>query len=432
MLNSSTTDLHSSFPQRGDRPRPALMQRGRTTLCNFSGYPHAAGLKPCLGFVVEEGPVRNGSPAAGGLSSRGVDPFRKKMKGSLVGAGDWLRYNPDLIAWMISLEVATRVCSAMGRTARASILNGALIWSVLAFGTSPACAQPTFKKPPRYEPSAAERGEIETKLAELTRRSPRCRRLKDAQRDVLADVAIYQKAAAWTLRLNEFFAKKDVAATLKVIERGLERARQLADGQRPWAARFRLLHPRVLLQGRRLGAAMRPDRPAEPRKEEGRDRRRPPAAIGLTSSCTAEATRSTKSTSSRPTTARPPADTEAAASGIFRPPRLRPHEQRLPLGRRNRAIFEAIAAVSRSHSIDDRRIVLRGFSMGEAGPGTWDSITRASGRRSKRAQGFSETKNYAKLQGDPDDQVKATPDLRRRRLRGQRIQRSHGRLRRRR
>lgn len=87
------------------------MQRGRTTLCNFSGYPHAIGLNQCLAFVVEKGPVRNGSPAADGLLSRGVVPFRKKMKGSLVGAGDRLRYNPDLIAWMISLEVATRVCS---------------------------------------------------------------------------------------------------------------------------------------------------------------------------------------------------------------------------------------------------------------------------------------------------------------------------------
>ena len=60
-------------------------------------------------------------------------------------------------------------------------------------------------------------------------------------------------------------------------------------------------------------------------------------------------------------------------------------------------VFEAIEAVKRNYPIDDRRIVLRGFSMGGAGawhlglhhPSLWSSVEAGAG--------FTETRHYAKL-----------------------------------
>ena len=98
---------------------------------------------------------------------------------------------------------------------------------------SAAEAQPTFPKPARYEPTADERARIEDRTEALARAIAAIP--EGTVRDALADVAVYHKAAAWALRLGDFYDTKDVAATLKVLDRGLERARQLADGQRPWA-----------------------------------------------------------------------------------------------------------------------------------------------------------------------------------------------------
>src|SRR5262249_28076398 len=71
-------------------------------------------------------------------------------------------------------------------------------------------------------------------------------------------------------------------------------------------------------------------------------------------------------------------------------------------------VFEAIEAVKRNYPVDERRLVLRGFSMGGAGawhlglhhPSLWSSVEAGAG--------FSETKKYARLGEDiPDDQEKA-------------------------
>ena len=70
-------------------------------------------------------------------------------------------------------------------------------------------------------------------------------------------------------------------------------------------------------------------------------------------------------------------------------------------------VFEAIEAVKRNFSIDERRIVLRGFSMGGAGawhlglhhPSLWSSVEAGAG--------FAETMRYAELKNPPDYQAKA-------------------------
>ncbi|WP_154673948.1 alpha/beta hydrolase [Singulisphaera acidiphila] len=289
-----------------------------------------------------------------------------------------------------------------GRSLRGSILSVSLIW--MGFAASPASAQPTFKKPPRYEPTAQETGEIETRLATLTQAIAELPPGERAQRDAFADVAIYQKAAEWALRLNEFFAQKDVAATLKVIDRGLERARQLADGQRPWAKApgssirgyfskvdgsvqpFALIVPPDLDNGGTTADAkrLRLDVVLHGRGETLNEVNFIQAHDGKAN----------------------PADTDVAANGAI---------VLHVFGRTNNAyrwagetdVFEAIAAVKRHYSIDDRRIVLRGFSMGGAGawhlglhhPSFWSSVEAGAG--------FSETRNYAKLEAIPEYEAKA-------------------------
>src|SRR5262249_48903696 len=70
-------------------------------------------------------------------------------------------------------------------------------------------------------------------------------------------------------------------------------------------------------------------------------------------------------------------------------------------------VFEAIDAVGRNVPVDDRRVVLRGFSMGGAGawhlglhhPSLWSSVEAGAG--------FTESKNYARLKDLPDVQEKA-------------------------
>ena len=76
-------------------------------------------------------------------------------------------------------------------------------------------------------------------------------------------------------------------------------------------------------------------------------------------------------------------------------------------GRGEADVFEAIEAVKRNYTIDERRIVLRGFSMGGAGAWHLGLHSRATGPPSRPAAGFSETKHYAKLDNLPEYQEKA-------------------------
>ncbi|SIO44057.1 hypothetical protein SAMN05444166_4744 [Singulisphaera sp. GP187] len=290
-----------------------------------------------------------------------------------------------------------------GRILRGSIL---LSLTLIGFTMSSARAQPTFKKPPRYEPTAEEKGEIEARLAVLTQAIAELPQAEGAQRDAFADVAIYQKAAEWTLRLNEFFAKKDVAATLKVIDRGLERAHQAANGQQPWTKApgpaIRGYFSKVDGSVQPYAVIVPPDLEGEANATAAPKRR---LRLDVVLHGRGESLTEVNFIQGHDGKAAP-ADTEAAAGGT-----LVLHV----FGRTNNAyrwagetdVFEAIAAVKRNHSIDDRRIVLRGFSMGGAGawhlglhhPSLWSSVEAGAG--------FSETKNYAKLKAIPEYQTEA-------------------------
>lgn len=50
----------------------------------------------------------------------------------------------------------------------------------------------------------------------------------------LAEVQVFHKAAVWIVRHNEFFQPNDGQRVLDVLDRGLLRAKQLAQGEAPW------------------------------------------------------------------------------------------------------------------------------------------------------------------------------------------------------
>src|SRR4051812_15136015 len=77
---------------------------------------------------------------------------------------------------------------------------------------------------PPYQPTAAEKQQIQSKIDELagTIRDIRSRRPDDA---LLPDVEIYYEAARWKMAYpEEFFRQRSVADTLAVLDKGLERA----------------------------------------------------------------------------------------------------------------------------------------------------------------------------------------------------------------
>lgn len=267
---------------------------------------------------------------------------------------------------------------------------------VLALGVivGPASAQAP-RAANRYTPSADERSRIEAKTTELRAAIEKLPR--ETPRDLLADVVVHEKAAVWVLRLSDFFDAKDVAVTLEVIDRGLDRARQLADGKHPWTE-ARGMSARGFTSN--MDGSIQPYGVVFPEGfEPSRERRARLDVVLHGRNASLSEVRFLAAQDRKPA---PPDARGKITLHVF--------------GRTNNAyrwagetdVFEAIEAVKRNYPIDDARIVLRGFSMGGAGawhlglhhPSLWSSVEAGAG--------FTETRKYAKL-GDaiPSYQEKA-------------------------
>ena len=276
-----------------------------------------------------------------------------------------------------------------------------MLTSVLALalagiaGTSARAQATKYDKPPAYKLDAEDRRALEGRTAELREAFDRLPRPEGAHRDDLADVAVYAKAGTWALRYDEFYAKKDVAVTLDVLDRGLARARAMAEGRRPWTeARG------TSIRGyeSKVDGSFQPYAVVIPDDIDPANARVRLDVVLHGRGATLNEARFIASHDGKPA----PADSAGKITlHVF--------------GRTNNAyrwageadVFEAIDAVKRHYKIDERRIVLRGFSMGGAGawhlglhhPSLWSSVEAGAG--------FAETKRYAKLVDLPEDQEKA-------------------------
>lgn len=268
----------------------------------------------------------------------------------------------------------------------------AALWILLS-GT--ASAQPTFPRPERYQPTPQERADIKARIDALAIRAQALPRGTASQLDIWADVDVFRKAAAWALREGEFYRPTDVAMTLRVLDRGLQRARLVAEGRRPW---LRGAGARIRGYVSRVDGSVQPYAVIVP--------------DGLNASAEHRA-RLDVILHGRGATLNEvhfidlhdgkPAQPDAAGKITLH-----------VFGRGNNAyrwagetdVFEAIETVKRLYPIDEERIVLRGFSMGGAGawhlglhyPALWSSVEAGAG--------FTETRNYAKLGPIPDVQAK--------------------------
>src|SRR5438477_10388644 len=80
----------------------------------------------------------------------------------------------------------------------------------------------------------------EATLKAITDRSNKLRQTVDSLRrqgvrdPYLADVEIFLKAATWIVRHQEFYHRDAGAWTIEALDRGLLRAKQLAQGDAPW------------------------------------------------------------------------------------------------------------------------------------------------------------------------------------------------------
>lgn len=203
--------------------------------------------------------------------------------------------------------------------------------------------------------------------------------------DIRVDVEIYLKAAQWITRHPEEFFKPEYSdQLLAVLDRGLERAKELQGGESSWAK-----------QKGRLSRAYRSrvDGSLQPYGLVIPDSYNPASPTRLDVVLHGRAAQMNEVSF-------------LYAHDAAKP--IPPEQQHIALevfGRTNNAyrwagetdVFEALESVRKRYNIDPDRIVLRGFSMGGAGawhiglhyPDQWVAMEAGAG--------FAETRNYAKL-----------------------------------
>lgn len=225
------------------------------------------------------------------------------------------------------------------------------------------------------QPAAPEQSRaIESSLAELRSAIEPLVADPRAEND-LPDVQIYAKAAEWILRHNEFFKPEYVAHTSAGLKTGLSRAAQLARGAANWGK-----SPGRWILGYRsaVDASIQPYAVALPAAFGAEPEARWPLHVVLHGrGATLNEVSFIHAHDGKPTAQ----DQDWIQLDVF--------------GRTNNAyrfageadVFEALADVRRRYRIDDRRVVLHGFSMGGAGswhlglhyPSLWCSVGPGAG-----------------------------------------------------
>lgn len=191
----------------------------------------------------------------------------------------------------------------------------------------------------------------------------------------LSDIRVFEKAADWILRHNEFYKPDYVQWTVDAIDIGLSRLRQLQSGQIPWVGR---IGTTILGYTSRVDGSVQPYAVRLPAGFNPQSDQQWPLHVEL----------------------------HGRGSTLNEVSFIHAHEGKVSaednawiqldvFGRTNNAyrwagetdVLEAMDDVRRRFRIDDRRITLRGFSMGGAGawhlgmhhPAVWSSVGAGAG-----------------------------------------------------
>jgi len=238
----------------------------------------------------------------------------------------------------------------------------------------------TNRVPPMGIPiSADDRGALTVRLKEFEGELKKI--------NATPDVRIFHKAVDWALRYDEFYRSNEVAAAHKLIEQGIERARALGQGQRPWATATGLV---VRAYQSRIDESIQPYGLVVPPSFADRNpERKFRLDVWLHG-------RDNLLTELKFMTDR------QRSYGEFTPPdTIVLH----PYGRFCNAfkfageedVFEAIEDVKKNYPIDEYRIAIRGFSMG--GGGTWHLASHYPSYWVAAAPGagFAETAEFQRI-----------------------------------
>ncbi len=208
---------------------------------------------------------------------------------------------------------------------------------------------------------------------------------KAALLDLLPDVQIYHKAVDWALRHDEFYTTNEVATARDLLKRGGERAQALRDGKAPWLAQTGLV---VRAYQSKIDGSIQPYGLVVPPNFA-------PGGAPLRLDFWAHG-RGEKLTEMSFV------DGRQKSPGQFVPPgALVLHLYGRYCNANKLAgevdLFEALAHAKKYYPVDDRRLVVRGFSMGGAAawqfavhyPGVWAAAAPGAG--------FSETPDFLKV-----------------------------------
>jgi pimeloyl-ACP methyl ester carboxylesterase len=247
--------------------------------------------------------------------------------------------------------------------------------------------------PPKgIEIPQADREEIETNLKALTKDLadiPHALKDKPHLLELLPDVEVYHKAVAWALKYEEVYSAGELKNLAKLIQTGRNRAEELRESRPSWVRDTGLV-----VRGFRskIDGSVQPYGLVVPFQfglvGAGRfQHRRLDVWLHGRGERTTEAPFLTQRASSR---------------GEFTPADAFVLH---PFGRYSNAfkfagevdVLEAIEHVRKHYPIDDRRVVMRGFSMG--GAGCWQMAAHYPDRWAAAAPGagFSETEQFLKV-----------------------------------
>jgi pimeloyl-ACP methyl ester carboxylesterase len=202
----------------------------------------------------------------------------------------------------------------------------------------------------------------------------------------LPDVQIFYNAVRYPLQYNEFYNAKEIEMAKALLTQGMERAKALRGGSAPWTKQTGLL---VFGYVSRIDGSVQPYGLVVPDTfavGDGKKRRLDFFCHGRGETLTELSFINGRQKS----------------AGEFTPPDafvLHPYGRYCNANRFAGEVdlFEALADIKQRYSIDENRIVARGFSMG--GASTWQFATHHADKWAAAAPGagFSETTGFLRL-----------------------------------